>query len=386
MKKLKLATLVFCLFMIFVITGCNTSNDYSDKIKVVFNLDGGIYKNSEKDVIHYYDNNEAGSVRIYDLETVTKKTIERPGYDLLGWETRTEVAGEIVKKDFDFEKDRVTMDGITLYAKWKKQLTYTYNLCYMDENNNKVSIYEYEVNSGDTFSDYLNKRNSRTGYTFLKFMKKVGDEFVEWDESFTHPGGDADLSIDVYADYIKGIYKLVYTAEDLKAAGNFSSIYLMNDIDMNGAIWSMNKYTKTFEGNYHTISNFVVKTGNTLCSELDFESSIANSVVVSIFNTLEKATIRNVTFDNVTFDVSTGNSKIKKVFVLPICGNATDSTIENVEVNGTYVVGKFYDEFNTDYLFMTTDKLVYNQKGSTTIVNTKQNINIDDNKEDVYEN
>ena len=35
---------------------------------------------------------------------------------------------------------------------------------------------------------------------------------------------------------------------------------------------------------------------------------------------------------------------------------------------------------------MTTDKLVYNQKGNTTIVNTNQNINIDDNKEDVYEN
>ena len=377
MKKTKFIITIFCLFALFVISGCSKSEDYSNKIKVVFELEGGKFQNSEMPVTYYYSYDENNQTKIYDPETVTKKKIERPGYDLVGWQTKKEVNGEEVYEPWDFETGLVGLEGLTLYANWKRQLTFTYNLCYM-ENGEKISLNKYEVDAGDKFSDYLNFANKRYGYTSLGFLDSEGNP---WNNDFVHPGGETDLEIDVFVNYLDGIYELVSTPSELILAKD-KNIYLMNDIDMEGREFSLNSYSKIFEGNGYEISNFVVNTGTNLVKELDNDASTKNSVVVSIFGELKGATIMDVTFDNVTFNIATTYSRIKRVYVAPICGKANDSLIDNVVVNGNYVIGRFSTDFDLDNIIITSDKS-YFIKNDGTVVNATVNIEIkQENKEE----
>lgn len=370
MRKFKVCTLILSLFVICCMCACGSSNDFSDKIKVVFELEGGKFQNSEMPVTYYYNYDENNQIKIYDPETVTKKKIERPGYDLIGWQTKKEVNGEIVYEQWDFENNLVGLDGLTLYAIWKRQLTFTYNLCYID-NGEKISLNKYEVNEGDKFSDYLNFANKRYGYTPLGFIDENGNP---WNDDFVHPGGEVDLEIDVFVNYLEGIYELVYDATDFTLAKN-RNIYLMNDIDMGGKSLSFDGYNKVFMGNDHKISNFVVKTGNKLVKELDNEYSTENSLVVSLFGELNGGVIKDVTFDNVTFEITTKNSKVKKIYVVPLCGKATDATIDKVIINGKYEIGEFRSDFDINNIKFITDNSYY-VKDDNTVDNSTINIEI----------
>lgn len=373
MKKFRLITLFFAFFVVAFMFGCSNSKDFSNKIKVVYELEGGKFQNSEMPVTYYFSYDETEKVKIYDPITITKKNIERPGYDLIGWETRTEVDGEVVTKEWNFSEDLVGLEGITLYAKWKRQLTHTYNLCYWDENGEKVSLYKYEVNSGDKFSDYLNYGNKRLGYTKVGYQDFEGNP---WDESFVHPGGEEDCEIDVFVEYIEGIYKLIYDADDFIGAAN-SNIFLMNDIDMGGKKLSFAGYKKIFNGNNKTISNFVVETksNNTdLVNELDNPSSQKNSVDISIFGKLEGAVIKDVTFENVTYKIETSNSRVKKIYVSPLCGLCVDSTISNVHIKGEYQLVKLPADFDETKLIYTTNQVYFSKDSESVEENTTVNI------------
>ena len=63
------------------------------------------------------------------------------------------------------------------------------------------------------------------------------------------------LAVNVVVEYLKGDYKLVRTARELRASRN-GNIYLMNDIDFGGEKFAgFGNYRGTFNGNGYTIKS-----------------------------------------------------------------------------------------------------------------------------------
>ncbi len=345
--------------MIFVVSlyGCSKENDYSNKSKVVFELEGGVYQNCTLPVFHFYDVEENGSTLIYELNHFSKQEFERAGYVFQGWYKTKNIEGDIVtySDEWNFESDQISKSGVTLYAYWKKAINHTFDVCFTDENNKTVIIGSYEVEEGDTFDDYMNYAKKRIGFTALNFKDEQGNL---WDDSFKHPGGEADLNIKVFVEYIKGEYAIVRTAKELKANKN-KNIYLMNNIDMNRDKLSFGDYKKDFQGNGFTISNFTIDYdgGGTIS---DFEDPLNNSLYISLFKSLDGANIENVTFDKVSVVVNTNYSKIYKIYVSGLASKITNSTIKNVTFNGTYSYIKLPTNFDvSERLIYVTDKLAY---------------------------
>ncbi len=362
--------------MIFVVSlyGCSKENDYSNKSKVVFELEGGVYQNCTLPVFHFYDVEENGSTLIYELNHFSKQEFERAGYVFQGWYKTKNIEGDKVtySDEWNFESDQISKSGVTLYAYWKKAINHTFDVCYTDENNKTVTIGSYEVEEGDTFDDYMNYAKKRVGFTALNFKDEQGNL---WDDSFKHPGGEQDLNIKVFVEYIKGEYAIVRTAKELKANKN-KNIYLMNNIDMNEEELSFGDYKKDFQGNGFTISNFTIAYdgGGTIS---DFDEPQNNSLYISLFKSLDGANIENVTFDKVSVVVNTNYSKIYKIYVSGLASKITNSTIKNVTFNGTYSYIKLPANFDvSERLVYVTDKLAYLIDDKSKLDNTTINIEI----------
>ena len=118
--------LVLCLCLVCLVAtlaSCGDSTrDFDGKVKVIYHLEGGIYQNCEQPVIQYYGFDEGSSNLIVDLSTLSGQSIIRTGYTLEGWYTKKTGEGDQVSYEdkWDFETDKVTASGVTLYAKWKK--------------------------------------------------------------------------------------------------------------------------------------------------------------------------------------------------------------------------------------------------------------------------
>lgn len=218
-----------CLSLL-CLTGCDDTDIYANRVKVVFKLEGGTYRSTQSDVVYYLGEKDGTSKKIYDPVSVSGEKMINAEYKFVGWfRDRIEDGDKVVYRNkWDFELDRVGDDGITLYACWRR---YTYNVCYRDDDGSLVVLGEYTVSEGEPFEDYDNYASNRTGYTSLDIYRTESGEM--WDENFTHPGGDEDLAVNVVVEYLKGDYKLVRTARELRASRN-GNIYLMNDIDFGG--------------------------------------------------------------------------------------------------------------------------------------------------------
>ena len=328
MVKKRIILFIFVFIAVFFINGCSEGSDEPAGTKVIYNLEGGVFQNCTLPIKQYYQIN-GESCLITDPETLTKDKIIRTGYVLEGWYTDNTFSNK-----WDFSKDKIDENGITLYAKWEKLIKYSYNVCYKDEDNKVVVINSYSVNAGDKFEDWANYAKKRTGYTPLGFYD---EKDKEWDENFKHPGGDKDLAINVYVKYLKGNYSIVSTAKELINSKN-KNIYLVNDIDLQGESFSFNNYiNKDFIGNGHTISNFKVQYDSSLNGlEDDFNDKNVKSLYISIFDNIENSSIKNVNFENVSYVVDTTFSRITNIYVVPLATKIINSKIENVTISGEY--------------------------------------------------
>lgn len=66
----------------------------------------------------------------------------------------------------------MTKEGVHLYAKWVKQIKYSFELYYKDENNKDVLIKSYGANQNATFgSVYIDRAAAKAypGHTFINF-------------------------------------------------------------------------------------------------------------------------------------------------------------------------------------------------------------------------
>ena len=341
---------VMCLLLLLTVvclsaalTSCGSSTrDFDGKIKVIYHLEGGIYQNCEQPVIQYYDFSGGEGNLIVELSKLSGQSIIRTGYTLEGWYTEKTGEGDNVTYSgkWDFENDKVSEDGVTLYAKWKKNILYTYEVCYRDENDQTVhTLGSYEVSEGDTFNDYYASYfgNKRYGYTALGGLFDENDE--PWDASFTHPGGEVNTAVRVFLHYIEGDYVLVDSPRKLLASKN-SNIYLTSDIDFEGDDFSgFGDFKGIIKGNGFAIKNFNLSydsSRNGLITDPDINTE-GGLLCISLFRSLKGAEISDITFSDFTVDVKAGFPGTKMIIVAPLAIKMENSTLTNVTVTGATV-------------------------------------------------
>lgn len=313
----------------------------------IFYLDGGKFKDSRYPLSYIYALDEHQlSTYIVDpnvLETEYSKQIVKPGYHIEGWyQTKTENPdGTVTYSDkWDFEKDKMTKDGVTLYPKWEENRIYTYELYYINENGEHILLDKYQVKEGEKFYDRNLKVKTVEGYTVLGYLN---EDLNPWNTNFRHPGGDEDLAVKIYLKLIKGEYKIVTTANEFKSAINANkNIYLAEDIDFkNKKVEFKNTYSGTILGNNHTLSNIVIGFSiKNLKGPLDDLTKSKDHLYISLFFELKNAVIKDVTFDNMSVDATKDLIAIKSVLkhltIAPLATNAENVTLENVVMNGNF--------------------------------------------------
>ena len=336
-------------------SNASVNYDEADYVKVTFYLEGGVYKNCTDHVDNYYAFEPGTENLICELGYFSKAEVTRANYTLEGWYRTCPGVDGVVEYSgkWDFDKDTVTDAGVKLYARWSPNVKYTYNVCYRDAASGElVSLYAYEVKQGETFKDSLNKASTRSGYTFLgSFVDENGQP---WDENFTHPGGEENLAINVFPVYVEGVYTVVRTATEFSSAlSSGKGIYLMNDLDMGGAAirCSGASYKNVFRGNGYTVSNFTIGYN---VSSLTFNQDLHDEdgqLCVSLFGKLEGAKIYDVTFADFSLELDADYSRIKNVFVAPLCMTMKDSEVKNVTfTNGTLTCKKLASKMTRDNL------------------------------------
>lgn len=369
MKFKKILFVCFSLFIIQLVTGCNNNSDEPEGVKIIYELEGGVYKNCLNPIRFYFEFGEEDMMYIQDPTTLTNDAVTRSGYTLEGWYTDKNYT-----KKWDFDKDQVSKEGITLYAKWKKNIIYKYNVCYYDKQNNLQIINSYEVQAGEKFNDYLNYAKKRNDglYTPIRFLNESGEV---WDENFTHPGGDSNLDINVIVEYIEGDFALVSTAEQLRQNKN-RNIYLLNDIDLGGEEFPLKDYRYELVGNGKTISNCIVTTNPTKYGlSVDHTQDGQNSLYVSLFGNIKNATIIDVTFDNVVFEIKSTFTNTYKIYVSPICTKLENCIIDKVTINVTYKCVELPSGFDIEEnLVFVTDEAYLIDSSNNTVTNNKINI------------
>ena len=349
MKKIFILLLTIVMFScLFLIVGCNPTTDFSGT-KVVFELEGGNYQNATRPVVFYYQFEEGAPRLIKELSELSEQDLDRAGYDLVGWFTtkKTDSSGNVTYEDqWDFAKDEVGEDGITLYACWQIKAEYTYEVYDFNDfdNSEALPIITKTVGVGSTFSE---RYATRPGYTLIALY----DENKQpWDPSFKHPGGETDCAIKVYAQYIEGTYTVVRTASELTLASTRNAnIYLAADIDMDGKALSFGNFKKKLLGNGHTISNFSVSysAGRDDLIE-DFDDPSKKSLTISLFGNTDGAKVIDVNFEDVSINVDTTYKDTYKIYVAPIAVSATDTEISNVTFKGTVTIVNLPSEIDAD--------------------------------------
>ena len=363
MKLKKFLTILLCVAILFTVVACSENNDYSNQAKVVFCLEGGVYQNSTRDVVQYYPVGD-GSLKIIAPNELSEKPIEKAGYYIEGWYKTKTGEGENAQysNKWNFASDKVDKSGVTLYAKWVKNVRFTYSVCYKDAQGQTVVIGEYPVNAGDTFNDYAKYAEKRYDgiYTPIGY---VDENCAPWDTAFTHPGGEESLDIKVYVTYVEGEFEIVSTAKQLKASVN-KNIYLVADIDMQGEALSFGNYKGIFEGNNHTISNF------TIHYEAGKNYLVENNLHVSLFGNASGAKIKNVSFTDVKVKISTTLSVTQQIYLAPIAVEATKVELTNVTFSGTYTVEKLPNgREESEMVIVVTNSAFYQKDADTTETN-----------------
>ena len=345
----------------------------------VFYLEGGLCQNTKDRISYLYDfDGTKDSTLIIDpnvLETNPLDQIVKNGYHIEGWyQTKTVNDDGTIEysNKWDFNKDKMTLDGVTLYAKWEINRIYTYELYYIDKYGKEVHLDGYEVKEGDKFKDVFLDKKEVDGYTSLGYLDENGNP---WNTSFTHPGGDEDLAIKVYLNLIEGEYTTVKNRRQFTSAiSKNANIYLLNDIDLDGYELCFDTYTGIILGNGHKLSNFEVDYDSTksgLKESLDGESTIRDHLYISLFFELKDAVIKDLTLENITIDVNTTYSQIKKLIVAPLAIKASNTTLENVNITGGIVLTKTPDceieVIYDDFWYLASDDVSVDSNSSVTI-------------------
>lgn len=348
MKRNKIfASLLLVIVALFTLASCSSKevDKYENMASVTFVLNGGTFKNSDKNLIYYYNLEEGKSCKIktpYELSPESKLT---NGDKII----KGYYKDENFTQAWDFNNDVINAkEKITLYIKWGSAAVYDFAIYYKNKDNQDILLDKIvaneqtlKLNLDRSEVSGIEKKFASDGYTSLwEFEDTTGNKIASsksgsgYNVDLTHPGGEESSTVKVYLNAIEGDWSVAKTVADLTTVRG-KNIYLLNDIDCGGKAISWGDYKDNiFEGNGHTISNFTVgyNLANTSLVGNDFNDSnpSKNTAFASIFKNIENAAIRNVNFANASLSVRVANSKVETMIIAPLAYKANNSTISNV--------------------------------------------------------
>lgn len=318
---------------------------------IVFELEGGVYRNCTKPVIHYYPESEEPFL-VQELTAVSGKDLTRSGYTFEGWyRTRIQNGDSVEYADkWDFAVDTVGEEGVTLYAAWKKQSNYFFELCYRDEATGEVvSLKRIDAEAGAKLNpQYIQLYGKRTGYARrARVYDEAGNPF---DLDTVHPGGEPNTTVQIFLEFIKG-YKLVTTrTELLTALPQNGNILLGADIDMDGKEWSgLKSFKGRIEGDGFSIRNFRLSYDNTRNGLVDGESFNGMGMdgekllCIGLATSLEGAELSNLTISDFHISVDAGLTAVERVIIAPLAVRAEGTVLRNLTISGTYSLDKLHE-------------------------------------------
>ena len=323
---------ILAITLTLLLSGCSgDAYDLDDKNVVTFETNGGILDYGSSSTNSKINFAYHPGTYIIDPTELPNYEISRNGYVFTGWYKTAECnPGD----EWDFKNTLFNEKTLTLYAGWKPAINYTYTLYYTDAEGKAVKLGTYDVAAGATFSDWLGYADTRDGYTPYGYYTDAALT-TAWNSATVHPGGDVDLDIPVYVNYIVGEWIIVDSYAKLTGAVSQGNVYITADIDCAGGAFSVGDFDGIFEGNGHKITNFTVSRRGT-----------AKEPASAIFNTLSKnADVRNVVFENVTFDFTGIKSSTDKVTVTPKAAALAINMEAGAKVSGVSVTGTL----KTDY-------------------------------------
>ncbi len=380
MKRFRLfgIILISALAAVFAVGCAGSTAEYKNNVRVVYELEGGVYKNSTRAVELYYGFARGGEYAIKSVEDVTTVKIERSGYHIEGWYTsKTETDGAVSydgKWDFATDKVKVDENGkvsyggktgednlVRLYARWSANVTYEYNVGYVDAENKYVKVGTVETEWGRSFGrakyEIAKLENDREGYTSLGRYYKYDAEAAngkgeELTDDFAFEESKENVSLDIVVDYIEGNFRVVREAKDINSNASADKdknkvLYLMNDIDFGGKTVDFTIYNGV-RGNGFTLSDFKVSVTSYVGDKDDDptapDGSEAVRVEVSLFGDMDGGEVTGVTFDNVKFEVRANNSKIEKIYFAPLAMRAKNTNFERAAIRVTeFVIDLYWD-------------------------------------------
>ena len=352
--------------LMLLLSGCGAKQDELEgKYIVTFELNGGKMDIGSTEVDSKINYAYEPDSFLMDPSTYGNYKLYRPGYIFTGW-YKTEACNETDK--WDFKTEKLSVEKMTLYAGWVKEISYTFTVCYFDGTAEQI-LGNYNVSEGDEFEDYRNFAKKREGFTPNGFFKDAECQ-TPWNDDDKHPGGEEDTDIKIYVKYIEGEWMIAGNYDVLKSAIGKGNIYLTADIDCEGKPldFAKNEFKYVFEGNGHKISNFTVE---------KFDMGAKRSPKSSIFGSLgEGATIKNVSFENVTFNYTGVSMDGIERMVASLANKVTSDkiTVENVSVSGKIVTD--YDgtfEKLNKMIYEETEKPIDESTFTSNIVIEKQN-------------
>ncbi len=350
MSKRRTALFVICIITfitaICMFAGCKLNETLDDiiaannlKARVTYFSNGGNFGNEELHVKEMYFRDQSKALNI-GFTNLTSGSLEiaRDDYALIGWyKAELNDDGKVVYEDgtvyedgadydltknikasdelFDFSKPLSKGEHHYLCAKWQKDVkllvkaalesgeTITYNsggttITY--SSGDELGQFGFGV-SGTVSrpGDILSASNMTERFTFVEYyLEPECENIVTFPLSM--PEGDEDLVI--YAKYIKGVWSIVKTPNDVANMFTSQSLnsYFIRDIDCSGisAVNNMNYFSGKIEGNGYTVRNLKVKTNGYLRSG---EAAVFGEIAPT-------AAIKNITFENLTFSCQVANN------------------------------------------------------------------------------
>jgi len=373
--KILVAIFVFATLMSVLVACGPQEQSFEGMYIVTFEFNGGTLYNGSTNISgeihHAYEPNS----KIIDIANHKPYKFTKNDYEFVGWYTDNECT-----KEWNFQTDTITVEKLTLYAKWTPKIKYTYDLYYTDENDTEQRLGSYKVNVGGEFSDsskYAVKGLTAAHKTFVGFYSDK-ELTTPWNDNFTHPGGEQDTSIPVYVGWIDGVWKLVSDYDGLQDAFNattesFDGIWLTADIDCGGNPLYVDTFDKTLRGDNdgdanYKIANFVV----------DGEKKKSDRPRYSLFGTLgATANIHDVDFVDVKFEFSADTKSYADPQIAALAQTVETSpdatcTVTNVSISGTYENKNLTCTKLTEYMETMSDilaNLVYQQDAAITATN-----------------
>lgn len=155
------------------------------------------------------------------------------------------------------------------------------------------------------------------GYTFHCYTTESGERLDTAEDWAKLILSDDNPSITIYAKWLKGVWTIVTSSDQLKTVSNQSNYILDADIDMGGkAFGPVKNYAGTFDGNGYTIYNF----------KATYRQSGISDTSVGLFSFRANGCIRNVTFKQAELNVTltTQLTMVGAYYSVGfLCGNGT---------------------------------------------------------------